>query len=157
MIKKHENTLQWQALDFTSLNTELLYQIMALRNAVFIVEQNCPYQDLDGIDQDCIHLLGLDNDKLAAYARILPAQEKYPASIGRLIIAPDYRGQQLAHQLMKHALTWIKNHKTTAHIVISAQSHLTDFYAQHQFLIEGEEYLEDNIPHRRMIHTPKKH
>ncbi|MCY4044450.1 MAG: GNAT family N-acetyltransferase [Cellvibrionales bacterium] len=141
----------WQCQPFSALDVKTLYDILALRNQVFVVEQNCPYLDIDGEDTCWHHLQGYINETLVAYCRIKLADGTNEHRIGRLVIHKKWRNLGLGHELMQHALTFIKPCLQNKPISLSAQSHLTDFYGAHQFTIEGNEYLEDNIPHYRMI------
>ena len=152
------NTI-WQCQGFAKLSLDTFYAILALRNQVFVVEQNCPYLDIDGEDKHWYHLQGFVDQQLAAYCRIKLADIETEHHIGRLVVDKNARRLGLGHQLLDKAIGFIqsqshnKPHQNTP-IAISAQSHLTHFYASHQFIIEGDEYLEDNIPHLRMIRLP---
>jgi ElaA protein len=143
--------LQFSFKAFTELNPFELYAYLQLRSEVFVVEQNCVYQDLDNLDQDCLHVFIHDQDTLVACARIVPANEKYPViSIGRVIVAAAYRKQQLGHALMQYCIAEIDKHYGPQKIVLSAQAHLQNFYKKHNFTPQGEIYLEDGIPHIHM-------
>lgn len=146
----------WQCQGFSKLSLEDLYAILALRNQVFVVEQNCPYLDIDGEDKHWYHLQGFIKQKLVAYCRIKLGDTESEHHIGRLVVEENARRLGLAHELLDKAIGFIESqshNKTNQNmpISISAQSYLTHFYASHQFTIEGDEYLEDNIPHLRMI------
>lgn len=148
-------TIQYQCLTFSELSTEQLYNILALRQAVFIVEQHCPYLDADGLDSIALHLLGLDaNGRLATYARLLPEGSSYEsyAAIGRVITAPFARGRGLGKQLMEQAVEQLQRHWGDLPIKLSAQAHLQTYYESVGFLPVGEVYLEDGIPHLGMIY-----
>lgn len=133
---------------FADLSVQELYAILRLRSEVFVVEQNCVYQDLDGYDPDCLHVMLNYNDQLAAYCRLVPPGLKYPEwSIGRVITAPSARGLGLGHTLLQAAMERIGAQP----IRISAQSHLDKFYAGHGFAAVGTPYMEDNIPHIEML------
>lgn len=137
---------------FNNLTINQLYQILALRSEVFVVEQDCVYQDIDGCDQQAIHVLFNQNDTLVAYARILPPKTYFEQlSIGRVIVKETYRGTNLGHKLMTYALQLCNTTYPEERIKISAQQHLTNFYKQHGFTAVGEGYLEDGIPHIAMI------
>jgi len=128
-----------------------LYKSLALRNEVFIVEQNCIYQDVDGYDDKALHVLMFDNDDLVAYARIFDKGIKYPtASIGRVVVSPAKRNLNLGHLLVNAAVQGVHEHFQTEEITISAQEHLQKFYAAHGFVTTSEMYLEDDIPHVEM-------
>lgn len=143
--------LQFSFKAFTELNPFELYAYLQLRSEVFVVEQNCVYQDLDNLDQNSLHVFIHDKDTLVACARIVPANEKYPViSIGRVIVAATYRKQQLGHALMQYCISEIEKHYGPQKIVLSAQAHLQNFYKKHNFAPQGEIYLEDGIPHIHM-------
>lgn len=141
-------------LTFGDLNIYQLYQIMRLRQEVFIVEQECAYLDADGYDTKGWHVLGYDNDnKLIAYARILPKGTSYPdyVSLGRVVTAHHERGKGTARRLMRKTLECVEDIFGPQPIKISAQTYLADFYVSLDFHPVGEEYLEDGIPHIAMI------
>ena len=143
--------LQWQTLSFTQLTLEKMYAVLRLRQQVFVVEQQCAYLDLDNLDQPATHMLGMRSTELLAYQRCLPPGLNYPeSSLGRIIVCPAMRGQRLGRELVQRGiqhnlLQWPHND-----ICISAQAHLQDFYADCGFAAEGDEYLEDDIPHQKM-------
>lgn len=142
---------------FEELTTVELYDILALRAEVFIVEQNCPYQDVDGKDPLSIHVLGYIKDKMIAYARVLEKGVSYPgdASIGRIVTSPSVRGKKIGHALVDFSIGVCRKNYPSQTIKISAQAHLEKFYIQHSFVSTGEAYLEDNIPHIGMIYMSK--
>ncbi len=130
---------------------------MALRNAVFIVEQACAYQDVDGADLagENLHLLGLYQNRLLAYARLLaPQSDSEPIKIGRVIVSGEVRGLKLGHRLMEQAILSCERRWPRLPIKLSAQAHLQAFYSQFGFLAYGEIYLEDGIPHVDMVRQP---
>jgi ElaA protein len=136
---------------FNELSITELYQILQLRSEVFVVEQNCVYQDIDGKDEKALHLIGTFNDKVVAYARLFaPGYYFTNASIGRVVISPDYRDRKWGHDLLIAAIQGISMYFNTAAIAISAQLYLKKFYESHGFVQSGGEYLEDNIPHIKM-------
>jgi ElaA protein len=144
--------LQFSFKAFAELNPFELYAYLQLRSEVFVVEQNCVYQDLDDKDLQALHVFVHHHDKLVACARIVPAALAYPEiSIGRVIVAEPYRKQQLGHELMRYCIAQIQIHFGQQKIVLSAQAHLQDFYKKHNFVPEGATYLEDGIPHTHMI------
>jgi ElaA protein len=144
--------LQFSFKAFAELNPFELYAYLQLRSEVFVVEQNCVYQDLDDKDQQALHVFVHHHDKLVACARIVPAALAYPEiSIGRVIVAEPYRKQQLGHELMRFCVAQIHSQFGQQKIVLSAQAHLQDFYKKHNFVPEGATYLEDGIPHIHMI------
>jgi ElaA protein len=142
---------QFTTLSFQAFTPQQLYAYLQLRSEVFVVEQNCVYQDLDNLDQESLHLLVYDAHLLVACARIVAANEKYPnISIGRVIVAATHRKQDLGHALMRQCIKVIEERFGTQKIVLSAQAHLQNFYKKHNFAPKGEIYLEDGIPHIHM-------
>jgi len=136
---------------FNELSNQELYKTLSLRNEVFIVEQNCVYQDLDGYDDKAIHVMLFEKDDLVAYARIFDKSIKYKtASIGRVVVSPEKRNLNLGHVLVNAAIQAIHENFETEEITISAQEHLQKFYAAHGFVTTSEMYLEDDIPHVQM-------
>jgi len=144
--------IHWTYKYFKELNTNELYSILSLRNAVFVVEQNCVYDDTDEKDLNCWHLCGWHEKKLVAYARIIEAGISFSeASIGRVITHHSYRRKGLGIELMKFAIQKTQSEFNTNKIRIGAQSHLIKFYNQLGFFVDSEEYLEDGIPHVEMV------
>jgi ElaA protein len=136
---------------YKELTVDELYEALKLRCAIFVIEQNCNYQDMDDKDQGSYHLLGYDEGKLVAYARILPKGLSYKeASIGRVVVDKNFRGRSAGKELMKRAIADAMELFCTNEIVISAQCYLERFYGDLGFKIEGESYLEDDIPHIKM-------
>ncbi|QXI31659.1 GNAT family N-acetyltransferase [Pseudomonas vanderleydeniana] len=132
------------------MGKEQLYAILKLRTEVFVVEQNCPYQEVDGrdLEGDTCHLMGWRDDQLAAYLRLLdPVSQGGDVVIGRVVIAPQARGLGLGHELMGQALEQAEKHWPGVPIYLSAQAHLQGYYGRYGFVAMGEGYLEDNIPH----------
>ena len=146
----------WTLKPFDDLTAQELYCILQLRNEVFIVEQNCPYQDLDNKDLDAFHLMGMKENKLLAYSRLLAPGISYSeSSIGRVVSSPAARKTGMGKKLMKESIVQIKNLFQTDIIRIGAQLYLKNFYESFGFIQEGETYLEDNIPHIIMLRKPK--
>ena len=144
--------LQFKIKRFNELSTSELYQLLQLRSEVFVVEQNCVYQDIDGKDEKALHLLGEIDHKVVAYSRIFKANDYFEnASIGRVAIAEKHRAQKWGHQLMQEAISGIENNFGIQSITISAQLYLKKFYETHGFVQIGETYLEDGIPHIEML------
>lgn len=144
--------LQFSTRTFAELNPFELYAYLQLRSEVFVVEQNCVYQDLDNKDQLSFHIFAHYLDELVACARIVPGGVGYPEiSIGRVIVAQAYRNKQIGHQLMAYCVTQIERHFGAQPVVLSAQAHLQEFYKKHNFAPVGDTYLEDGIPHIHMI------
>ncbi|MEO0045347.1 MAG: hypothetical protein RL705_538 [Bacteroidota bacterium] len=143
--------LEWKIKRFETLSTKELYGILQLRAEVFIVEQNCVYQDIDGKDEKALHLIGEDNGQIVAYARLFKPHDYFEqASIGRVIVKETARSQKLGHLLMREAIQVIKSHFDQRKITISAQLYLKKFYESHGFIQTSEMYLEDDIPHIEM-------
>ena len=143
--------LEWKIKRFETLSTKELYDLLQLRAEVFIVEQNCVYQDIDGKDEKALHLIGDDNGQIVAYARLFKPHDYFEqASIGRVIVKETARSQKLGHLLMREAIQVIKSHFDQRKITISAQLYLKKFYESHGFIQTSEMYLEDDIPHIEM-------
>lgn len=144
--------LTWQWLAFDSLSNLQLYQMLALRSEVFVVEQDCAYQDLDGKDLKALHLIGTLDDKVLATARLLPVGVSYPdaASIGRIVVHPSLRGQDLGRKTVELALEQYQRLWPSEALLIGAQARLTRFYEELGFVSEGEIYDEDGIDHITM-------
>jgi len=146
-----ENNITWKIKPFADLSLSELYSILELRSLVFVVEQNCVYQDLDNKDQKAMHLLGEIDGKLMAYARLFDAGIYFEnTSIGRVIVHPEARAQKFGHQLMYQAIEQIKRLFDKEKITISAQLYLQKFYESHGFIQTSDVYLEDDIPHIEM-------
>ena len=128
-----------------------MYQILQLRSEVFVVEQDCVYQDLDFKDQKALHVFGFKNDKIVAYTRIFKPGDYFKnASIGRVVVQEKERKFGYGHEVMKASIKAIKDYFKVDAITISAQVYLKNFYQSHGFKQVGEGYLEDGIPHIRM-------
>ncbi len=150
MMEKIE--LKWTYKSFADLTTYELYKILGLRCEVFVVEQHCNYQDVDGKDLKCRHLMAWDKENLVAYTRILPPGVSYvEASIGRVLTSPRYRGIGAGIALMQNSVE--KVYETHGHqaIKIGAQLYLQKFYEGFGFVKCSDEYLEDEIPHILML------
>jgi ElaA protein len=143
--------LEWKIKRFEALSTRELYNLLQLRAEVFIVEQNCVYQDIDGKDEKALHLIGEDNGQIVAYARLFQPHDYFEqASIGRVVVKETSRANKLGHILMREAIQVIKSHFGQRKITISAQLYLKKFYESHGFIQTSEMYLEDDIPHIEM-------
>lgn len=143
--------IQWKIKRFEALSVFELYNLMQLRSEVFVVEQNCVYQDVDGKDDKALHLIGEDEGVTVAYCRVFKPKDYFDeASIGRVIVKDKYRDQKLGHSLMKEAIEVIKAEYNETKITISAQLYLKKFYESHGFIQTSEPYLEDDIPHIEM-------
>ncbi|MFC3941937.1 GNAT family N-acetyltransferase [Pseudomonas gingeri NCPPB 3146 = LMG 5327] len=143
-------TIDWICKHHSDLGKEQLYTILQLRTEVFVVEQKCPYQEVDGrdLEGDTCHLMGWRDDRLAAYLRLLdPISQGGDVVIGRVVIAPEARGLGLGHELMAQALRHAEKLWPEQPIYLSAQAHLQGYYGRYGFEAVGEAYLEDDIPH----------
>ena len=137
---------------FSELDTEDLYQILRIRSEVFVVEQDCVYQDIDNKDQNAIHLYYKENDQIVAYTRIFKAGDYYEnPCIGRVVVSKKNRGNDLGKKIMIDSMEYIKQNIKAEKIELSAQKYLDKFYKDLGFYKIGEDYLEDGIPHQRMI------
>ena len=144
--------LHWVLKKFEELTPEELYAILQLRNEVFVVEQNCVYQDADNKDQKSFHFMGWDNTTLVAYTRIIPQGISYTeASIGRVVTNPKYRGTGAGKQLMERSINNTLELFNCTAIKIGAQLYLKKFYEDLGFVQCSGHYLEDNIPHIEML------
>lgn len=144
--------MKWEIKKYTELNVDELYTMLQLRSEVFVVEQDCVYQDIDGKDQIALHVLGYYEDELIAYARIFHKGDYFKeASIGRIIVKETYRSKDVGHRLLDYAINFIQFTLNEKNIRISAQKYLISFYQKHGFLVDGEGYLEDGIPHINML------
>jgi ElaA protein len=143
--------IQFIIKPFPELSTDELYAILQLRSEVFIVEQNCVYQDIDGKDQKAIHVLGYSGRVLVACSRLFKPKDYFEnASIGRVIVKASHRDLKLGNELMRVSIDAITTLFHEIKITISAQLYLQKFYESHGFVIVGESYLEDDIPHIEM-------
>ena len=163
-------TTEFSIKTFDELTSVDIYQILKARSQVFVVEQNCPYQDMDELDFDCLHLVAHQNEALIGYCRIVPPEfnklrsnlsvadasmkpaynaDPIPA-IGRVLVLSEYRRHGLARQIILEAIGCC--HKTYGKkpIIISAQRYLLEFYQSLGFIPEGEPYLIDGIEHVKM-------
>ncbi len=139
----------WHSFD--SISKEQLYDVLSLRQRVFIIEQDCFYEDLDYSDQDANHLLLYRDNKLIGYSRVFSPGIKYDAaSIGRIVTDLDYRGKGYGRSITQESIKFLKNNYPESDISISAQYRLVDFYENIGFEREGSVYLEDDIDHIKM-------
>lgn len=144
--------IQWTLKKFDDLSAIELYKIMQLRNEVFVVEQNCVYQDADNKDISSWQFMGLANEKLVAFTRLLPPGLAYgQASIGRVVTSPSVRGSGIGKELMERSIKEIKNLFGEVPIKIGAQLYLQKFYTSLGFVQTSEIYLEDGIKHIEMV------
>lgn len=145
-------TLEWKIKPFEALSVNELYDILQLRSRIFVVEQNCVYLDLDGKDKNALHLFGTFDGKIVAHARLFKAGITFDnASIGRVVVDPDYRDRKWGQELMQKAIAGIKEHFGENKITIGGQLYLKKFYEGLGFVQTSEMYLEDDIPHIEMV------
>lgn len=137
---------------FEELKLHELYELLQLRAEVFVVEQDCVYQDIDGKDEKALHVLGYEEENLVAYTRIFPPGIYFKeAAIGRVVVKNSSRKNKFGHEIMRASIKAIEETFHTKSIKLSAQTYLTKFYESHGFEQIGEGYLEDGIPHIAMI------
>ena len=137
---------------YQDLSQERLYEILKLRLEVFVVEQKCAYQDLDNKDEKALHLVGEENNKIIAYTRIFKKGDFFKnSSIGRVLVKKEYRNKDYGRIIMRRSIEKLKEDPKEEKIELSAQKYLLKFYSELGFEKKGEEYLEDNIPHVKMI------
>ena len=139
---------------YNELTLDELYGLLQLRVEVFCVEQNCVYQDLDGKDKKAIHVIGYKENTIVAYTRIFkPGDYFNEASIGRVVVAKNERQHKYGYDIMEASIKTVKDYFNETAIKLSAQSYLIKFYNNLGFKEVGEEYLEDDIPHIKMIRS----
>jgi len=145
-------SLQWRLHEFDQFDTGQLYAVLAARVAVFVVEQDCPYQDLDGLDDVALHLVGWAGDgAVVAYARILPPGTRFEQpSIGRVLTSLPGRRCGLGRELMRRAIDVVGERYPGHSVRISAQCYLQRFYSELGFAVDSAPYREDGIPHVEM-------
>ena len=146
----------WRFVAFDELTLRELYELLQLRTEVFTVEQNCVFQDIDGADDQAMHLLGTQNNQLVAYARCFPAGVKFAeASIGRVVTRSLARGSGLGHLLIQQAVSSVCGLWGPQPIRIGAQARLKAYYSGHGFVDVGVPYVEDGIDHLEMVWKPE--
>ena len=145
--------LNWSFKKFDNLTPNELYSVLQLRNEVFVVEQNCVFQDADNKDQDSHHLMAWDNEMLVAYARIVPLGIAYASfpSIGRVVTSPKLRRSGLGKILMQQSIEHLQKLLGESSIKLGAQLYLKNFYESFGFVQSSEVYMEDGIPHIEMV------
>lgn len=149
--------MAWDMHEFKNLTVLELYEILALRVNVFVVEQNCPYPELDGLDPECMHLAYREDGKVLAYARLVPGNLKYGVpSIGRVIVSPDARGRGLARELVNKCIEYIFGEWQAEEIRLQGQVYLKEFYQSFGFDPISDVYDEDGIPHLDMSLRKKR-
>jgi len=141
-----------QTKTFQELTTKELYDLLQLRSEVFVVEQNCVYQDIDGKDEKALHVIGKKNNIIVAYTRIFkPGDYFINASIGRVVVSEENRQYKYGYYIMEASIKTVKEYFNTTTIKLSAQLYLKKFYNNLGFKEVGEEYLEDGVPHIMMV------
>lgn len=144
--------LKIEVKKFSELKLTELYDILQLRSEVFVVEQDCVYQDIDGKDNEALHIIGFKNKKIVAYTRCFkPGYYFDEAAIGRVVVKDSERKYGYGHDIMKASDKAIQDYYHTSNIKLSAQQYLIKFYESHGYVTTGEGYLEDGIPHIAMI------
>jgi ElaA protein len=151
------SSVTWQCRDFSQLSADQIYEILRARNEVFIVEQNCPYQDCDNKDLEAMHITGHLKNKLVAYSRLISPDVAFPgaASIGRVLTVPNARKKELGKALMRFSIQQCETLYQNFPIIIAAQLYLEKFYMKFEFKRSGENFLEDNIPHLPMYRASR--
>ncbi len=138
--------------NFQDLSNTEIYQILRLRSEVFVVEQECIYQDIDNKDKKAVHIFLKEKNEIIAYSRVFKEKEYFEnPSIGRVVVANKRRMYGVGKKIMNISINYIKQNIKAKSIEISAQKYLKKFYSNLGFIQEGDEYLEDNIPHLRMF------
>lgn len=138
--------------NFDELTLDELHDLLQLRSQIFIVEQDCVYQDIDGKDRQALHVFGKKDGKIMAYTRCFQAGVCFEeASIGRVAVLEDHRNMRFGHDIIERSIEAIEEYYHATAIKLSAQTYLVDFYKSHGFTIIGEEFLEDGIPHIGML------
>ncbi|MFA9488716.1 MULTISPECIES: GNAT family N-acetyltransferase [unclassified Mannheimia] len=145
------NTLNWQAKAFEQLSTQELFEIYHARTAVFVVEQNCPYQEVDDKDLQAVHLFAKNTKNLTAYCRLIPSEKG--THIGRVLVVKTERGKGLARELVQRAIHYSLEHFPHPPIHAQAQSYLQRFYESFGFRAVSGLYLEDGIEHLDMVYS----
>lgn len=147
--------VQWIWSSFDGFNVNQLYEVLKLRQEIFIVEQQVPYPDIDDKDRLCMHLMGQVDNEIVAYMRLVPLHlfERGYFSLGRVVVKQSMRGTGLGRALVARGLEYLDTMRNGHPIKISSQLYLKDFYASFGFSMQGEPYIEDLIPHIAMIKT----
>lgn len=144
--------MKWIQKSFNELSKEELYNLLRLRVSIFIVEQACPYPEIDGRDEDSLHIWIEENKQIVAYCRIVPPEtEEEHYAIGRVLVVKEKRGGGYARQLMNRAITVLREEMKVDHIWLHGQEHLRHFYGSFGFEEVSDVYLEDGIPHVDML------
>lgn len=148
--------MEYKIRTFDELSNRELYSILRLRSEIFVVEQNCVYQDLDNKDLNAYHLMAVENGELIGYLRILNKGVSYKeASIGRVVVKKEYRRKKLGLEIINKGIDFIINTLQEKEVRISAQVYAKNLYKKAGFVEVSEEYLEDDIPHVEMLYSGK--
>lgn len=138
---------------YSELSKDEFHDMIALRIAVFVVEQDCPYQELDGLDKDAYHILVLEDEVIIGTMRLLKPGVAYnELAIGRVVSHQEHRNKKIGHLMMEAAMEFINNELKLDSARLSAQSHLKKYYSKYGFVATGKDYLEDGIPHSEMLY-----
>lgn len=153
-----QQNITWQCAHFSELSTTQLYGILRMRSEVFVVEQNCVFQEIDGADIDCLHLTGWTSDQqVAAYLRIVPPGLMFAeVSLGRVITSNTVRGSGIGKQLLARGMAVIEANYPAQPVRIHAQAYLEKFYGTFGFITASDVFMEDDIPHYVMIKVASK-
>jgi len=150
--------ITWEWVRFDELSIYQLYEVLGLRSAVFVVEQNCAYQDIDNQDQKAWHMLGWHDHKLSTYLRLIPPTSKQSAcNISRMLTAPDVRGKGLGITITQEAIAFAESNYPNHPIFLSTQQYLESFYQQLKFITISEPYIEAGISRIDMMREAKVH
>lgn len=133
------------------ITSQALLTVLKARVKVFVIEQNCPYQEVDDQDDTALHVMLMDGDRLVAYTRIIPHLDGQHMSFGRVMVVKEYRGRQLGRQIVTQTLAILHDRYPGAPIKIQAQNYLRQFYGSFGFQPVSDVYLEDDIPHVDMV------
>ncbi|WP_419881883.1 GNAT family N-acetyltransferase [Peribacillus sp. B-H-3] len=149
--------MSWVLKKFSELTNHEIYRILEERTRVFVVEQNCPYLEADGKDTACYHLFLEEEGVMQAYLRVVPPGVSYKqASLGRVLVKKEFRGNGLAHELIKRGIEFVQHELRETVIKIQAQAYLEDFYGSFGFKAISEPYIDDYIPHIDMLLSEKR-
>lgn len=142
-------------MKFEELDIDTFHDLLKLRIDVFVIEQDCPYDELDGKDRNAMHVVGRNSSsEIMAYARILKANSERPPAIGRVVVDPRTRGTGLGHELMDVCLEWLESNEGSRESFLSAQEHLQSYYEKHGYRTVSDVYQLDGIPHVNMLLDP---
>ena len=148
-----QSNITWQCAAFSELSAAQLYAILKVRSEVFVLEQNCVYQDIDGLDLQCLHVIAWSDDQqVAAYLRVVPPGLKYAeVSLGRVVSSNAVRGTGIGKKLMGNAMNLVEQNYPGQPVLIQAQSYLENFYQTFGFVTVSDVLMEDGIPHFMML------